>query len=162
MSIDPKSNTDFVAILENVRSLHNVGSIFRTADGAGVKELILCGITGCPPRNEIRKAALGAEETVPWRYEKSALFAIEKLREAGYFIIALEKTERSHSLYEIGLRTPVALVVGHEFNGISTEVLAEADVVAHLPMHGTKISLNVSVAFGVAVYEVSRRLGDMQ
>lgn len=158
MSVGQKNNSDFIAILDNVRSLHNVGSIFRTADGVGVKELVLCGITGCPPRNEIRKAALGAEEAVPWHYEKSALIAIEKLREAGYFIIALEKTEHSQSLYNIELRTPLALVVGHEFNGISPEVLAAADMVAHLPMHGTKISLNVSVAFGVAVYEVRRRL----
>jgi tRNA G18 (ribose-2'-O)-methylase SpoU len=121
---------------------------------------VLCGITGCPPRNEIRKAALGAEEYVPWRYEKSALETLTSLQAQGYYIIALEKTETSHSLYEIDLPMPLALVVGHEFNGITPEVLNGADVVAHLPMHGKKISLNVSVAFGVAAYEIRRRLSE--
>ncbi|MFQ5632232.1 MAG: RNA methyltransferase [bacterium] len=154
------SRQDIVAIVENVRSLHNVGALFRTADGAGVKEMILCGITGSPPRNEIRKAALGADEAVPWRYEKSALMAIEKFRDKGFWVLALEKTENSQLLYEIDLKTPLALVVGNEFNGISPEVLAAADLVAHLPMRGAKISLNVSVAFGIAVYEINRRLAN--
>lgn len=157
MMASDKNRQNFVVIVDNVRSLHNVGAIFRTADGAGAQEVILCGIAGCPPRTEIRKAALGAEEVVPWRYEKSALTAIEKLREAGYFIVVLEKTTNSHLLYKAELRMPLALVVGHEFTGVTPEVLAAADVVAHLPMYGAKVSLNVSVAFGVAAYEIRRR-----
>ncbi len=147
-----------VAVVDNVRSLHNVGAIFRTADGAGFGGVILCGITGTPPRPEIRKAALGAEEFVPWRYVRSTREALEELSQQGYFIVALEKTDRSRLMWEVELRTPLALVVGHEFHGISDEILELADAVAHLPMHGRKASLNVSVAFGIAAYEIVRRL----
>lgn len=150
-------NHKLIGVVDNVRSLHNVGAIFRTADGAGMERLILCGITGCPPRHEIRKAALGAEETVPWRYQKSAREAIAQLRADGYFVIALEKTTGSCSLYEIDMPRAVGLVVGNEFEGSAPEVLAAADIVAHLPMRGQKISLNVSVAFGIAAYEIRRK-----
>ncbi|RMD96922.1 MAG: TrmH family RNA methyltransferase [Calditrichaeota bacterium] len=154
----PESNPEFVAVLDNIRSLHNVGSIFRTADGAGVGGLILCGITGKPPRSEIRKAALGAEEVVPWKYLPTPLEAVETLRQQGYFIIGLEKTENSKLIYDIEFEVPVALVVGHEFHGVSEPVLSACHVVAHLPMLGHKISLNVSVAFGIAAYELRRRM----
>ena len=152
----PDSPPTFVGVVDNVRSMHNVGAIFRSADGAGVGGLVLCGITATPPRPEIRKAALGADETVPWRYEKDTLSALRHLRKQGYFRIALEKTEDSRLLYELQVQLPVAIVVGHEFHGLSREVLETCDAVAHLPMRGQKISLNVSVAFGIAAYEIAR------
>lgn len=156
----PEEPPRLVGVLENIRSLHNVGALFRTADGAGFGGLALCGITGCPPRNEIRKTALGAEEFVAWRYENSALEAISSLKAAGYFVLALEKTDKSVLLEEVACETPLALVVGNEYYGVSEEALAAADAVGHIPMFGQKISLNVSVAFGVAAYEIRKRLGD--
>ncbi len=156
-SLDKKT-PGLIAVLDNIRSLHNVGSIFRTADGAGFDVLILCGITGQPPRNEIRKAALGAEEFVPWKYEKNILDAISGLRDDGYLIVALEKTESSVLLQRIQLRRPLALILGNEYYGLSQNVLAAVDVVAHIPMHGQKISLNVGVAFGVAAYSIQEQL----
>ena len=156
----PEEPPQLVVVADNIRSLHNVGAIFRTADGAGFGGVILCGITGIPPRQEIRKAALGAEEVVPWRYFPSTLEALRLLRRQGYFLLALEKTESSQPIYHVSVRTPLALIVGHEFHGISESVLQQVDAVAHLPMRGHKISLNVSVAFGVAAYELSRRILD--
>lgn len=123
---------------------------------------MLTGITGCPPRAEIRKAALGAEEAVPWRYEKSAERALRVLREQGYFLLALEKTPQSALLHTLEVRRPLALIVGNEFEGISAEVLALAHAVGHLPMRGHKVSLNVSVAFGIAAYELGRRFAPDQ
>ncbi len=154
----PEQDPAVVGVLVDIRSLYNVGAIFRAADGAGVGGVLLCGITGVPPRNEIRKSALGAEESVPWRQVPEALQALQELRERGYLMIALEKNEHSTELYELPLEKKVALVVGNEYWGLPEDILAACDVVAHLPMRGQKISLNVSVAFGVAAYEVCRRL----
>ncbi len=154
----PEKPPAFVGVLDNVRSLHNVGSIFRSADGAGFGGLILCGMTGTPPRAEIRKTALGAEECVPWRYMPSTEEAIAWLREEGYVILALEKTPNSIPFYRLDVRPPVALIVGHEFHGISGSILSQCDMAAHLPMRGCKISLNVSVAFGIAAYELTRKV----
>jgi tRNA G18 (ribose-2'-O)-methylase SpoU len=148
----------FVAVLDNVRSLHNVGSIFRTADGAGVGKLYLCGMTGAPPRPEIRKAALGAEETVAWEYFKHTHDALAKLRQEGYYLLALEKTATSVNYRRAAYPFPLALVVGHEYNGIAPETLDHCDGAISLPMRGTKISLNVAVAFGIAAYEIANRL----
>jgi 23S rRNA (guanosine2251-2'-O)-methyltransferase len=146
----------FSALLEDVRSLWNVGSIFRTADGAGVGKLYLCGITGCPPRKEIAKTSLGAEEVIPWEYGENALDVLPGLRASGVQIVALEKTETSEPLrtaVERGaLKPPLCLVVGNEVAGVSAEALSQADRVCHLPMRGVKGSLNVAVAFGVAAY----------
>ena len=130
-------------LLENIRSLWNVGSVFRTSDAAGVEEIWLTGYTGRPPRDEITKTALGAEEVVPWREAATALEAVEGLREAGFCIVALEKTEQSVPLAEAEIAFPCALEA--------------ADVICHLPMHGLKSSLNVAVAAGVAMYEIRRK-----
>jgi len=145
-------------VLDNIRSLHNVGSIFRTADAAGVGKLYLCGMTGAPPRLEIRKAALGAEETVPWEYFKQTREALDKLKREGYFIVALESTPASIDYRRAGYQFPLALVVGHEYNGIAPEILAQCEAAIALPMRGIKVSLNVAVAFGVAAYEIANRL----
>ena len=144
------------ALLDNIRSLHNVGSIFRTADGAGVEKLFLCGITGRPPRNEIRKAALGAEEHVAWEYHPDPLPVVERLKSEGVRIVALEASQEAVLYDEAGYDFPLCLVVGHEFHGVRSELLEAADEVIAIPMRGMKISLNVAVAFGVEVYHVAR------
>lgn len=148
----------FVAVLDNIRSLHNVGSIFRTADGAGVEKLYLCGMTGTPPRAEIRKAALGAEETVAWEYCATTREALQQLRVQGYHLVAVERAESSLDFRAAQYQFPLALVVGHEFEGIAPEILAECDLLVALPMAGRKHSLNVAVAFGIAAYEVGNRM----
>lgn len=145
-----------IAALEDIRSLHNVGSIFRTADGAGFNHLILTGITGCPPRKQIAKTSLGAEETISWEYRPGFLDVLPELKKSGTQIIGLERTEQSLALNQViaeaRIRAPICLVVGNEVTGISQEVLANCDYVCHLPMRGIKESLNVSVAFGIAGY----------
>lgn len=155
------SQFKFVAVLDNVRSLHNVGSIFRTADAAGIGKLYLCGMTGVPPRSEIRKAALGAEETVPSEYFKQTSDALAQLKQAGYFLLALENTSTSIDYRRAAYQFPLALVVGHEYNGIAPEILAQCDGAISLPMRGMKISLNVAVAFGIAAYEIANRLEEI-
>ena len=150
---------NFVAVLDNIRSLHNVGSIFRTADGAGVGRLYLCGMSGKPPRPEIRKVALGAEEHVSWEYVPRTETALAKLRSEGYHIVALENSIPEARDYRcVEYVFPLALVVGHEYNGIAPEVLALCDVTISLPMRGVKTSLNVAVAFGIAAYEIAARV----
>ncbi|MCA9734373.1 RNA methyltransferase [candidate division KSB1 bacterium] len=156
----PEPSPKLVAIIDNVRSLHNVGAIFRSADGAGFGGLILCGITAKPPRAEIRKSALGAEDFVPWKYEHTTQEAIASLRNDGYRIVALECNEHSQPLRDLKPVDKIALVVGNEFNGIDASILALCDEIRHLPMRGEKISLNVSVAFGIAAYELARHYYD--
>jgi tRNA G18 (ribose-2'-O)-methylase SpoU len=147
-----------VAVLENIRSLWNVGSVFRTADAVRLEQLHLCGYTGHPPRPEIAKTALGATETVPWSYWSRSADALEYLREHGYQILALELTTHSRPLAEIELRAPLALVVGNEVSGVSDEALALCDAAMEIPMDGAKESLNVSVAFGVAAFALAVRV----
>jgi tRNA G18 (ribose-2'-O)-methylase SpoU len=145
----------FTALLEDVRSLWNVGSIFRTADGAGFGRLFLCGITGCPPRKEIAKTSLGAEQNLPWEFHSSALEVLAELKKQQVFILGLERTANSRPLQNLiadGLPRPLCLILGNEVTGIYRETLDQCDAVADLPMRGTKESLNVAVAFGVAAY----------
>jgi tRNA G18 (ribose-2'-O)-methylase SpoU len=150
------SQIQFVAVLDNIRSLHNVGSIFRTADGAGIEKLYLCGMTGTPPRPEIRKAALGAEEHVAWEYFQRTDEALAKLLADGYHLIALENnTQQTRDYREVKYVAPLALIIGHEYNGIAPEIVARCETVISLPMRGSKNSLNVAVAFGIAAYEIS-------
>ena len=146
-------------MLDNIRSLHNVGSIFRTADGAGIEKLFLCGMTGAPPRAEIRKAALGADDHVAWEYFKTTEEALDKLKADGYHLVALENnTPRAKDYRDLEYVFPLALVIGHEYNGIAAEVLALCDSVISLPMRGKKSSLNVAVAFGIAAYEIIHQI----
>lgn len=148
----------FYTLVENVRSLYNVGAIFRTADGAGVNKVFLTGITGRPPQKEIRKVALGAEENVPWEYVKDPIEIIRKLKSENIRIVVLECTETSVLYDEITYDQPLCLVIGNEYHGVSQEVLNEADQVVHIPMRGKKISLNVSVAFGIAAYQIKKSI----
>ena len=141
-------------LLNNIRSLHNVGSIFRTSDGAGVKKIFLCGQTGYPPREEITKTAIGAEEILPWEYYIDPLDCVKKLKKKGVQIVALEQTRKSIDYKKFKPKYPVCLVVGHEIEGVEEGILKLCDAFIEIPMKGEKQSLNVSVAFGVAVYEL--------
>lgn len=146
----------FSALLEDVRSLWNVGSMFRTADGAGFGCLYLCGITGCPPDPAIEKASLGAETTVAWEHHTSSLSVLPRLQETGVQIVALESTPDSEplaaALARDAIRPPVCLVLGNETRGVSVEMLTHSSLVCDLPMRGSKESLNVAVAMGIAAY----------
>lgn len=157
-------------VLDNIRSRENVGSIFRTADAAGVSKIYLCGITPRPSQyqvssikyqgetDKIAKTALGAEKWVPWEYHKQTLRLLKKLRDEGLELIALEQTKDSTNIFKLkslGSR-PTALVLGNEVKGLSPEILKYCDKKISIPMYGKKESLNVAVACGVAVYQLRR------
>ena len=142
-------------VLDNIRSMENVGAIFRTADAAGVKKIYLCGITPKPPRKEIDKAALGAVDFVEWEHHDNPKSLILNLKKQGISIIALEQDSRSIPLSTFcPPSSSVALVIGSETNGVSKEILNLADQIIEIPMHGKKNSLNVSVAAGIALFEI--------
>jgi tRNA G18 (ribose-2'-O)-methylase SpoU len=144
----------FIVVLNNIRSLYNVGSIFRTADGVGVEKIWLCGITGTPPDPKIAKTALGAENTVLWEYSWGIAPVLKKLKESGYQIVLLEQTKESKSYEEFTPSGAVCLVVGNEVDGISDEVLALCDQAVEIEMVGLKNSLNVTVALGIVAYHI--------
>jgi tRNA G18 (ribose-2'-O)-methylase SpoU len=144
-------------LLDNIRSLYNVGSIFRTSDGGRITRLILTGYTPHPPRKEIEKTALGATESVPWEYVRDPLEAIAGLKREGTTICALEHTSASVPYYTVDKGSfPLCLVVGNEITGVSPAILAEADMAVDIPMYGMKQSLNAAVAYAVALYEFVR------
>lgn len=144
---------EIVLILEDVRSLWNVGAMFRTADALGVSKLYLCGFTGRPPRKEISKVALRAEGWIPWEARGAAWEVARELGERGYKIVALEQTKNSIPISEFvaGRGVKIALIVGNEVRGVSKNTLEAADAIVHIPMVGRKESLNVAVAAGIAV-----------
>jgi tRNA G18 (ribose-2'-O)-methylase SpoU len=148
-------------ILDNVRSLLNVGSIFRTCDAFRVEKLYLCGITGYPPQREIQKTALGATETVYWEYAADAGALIPQLKMAGYTIIAVEQTDSSGMLntYLPEPGKKYALILGNEVEGVSNDLLSHVDLALEIPQSGSKHSLNVSVAAGIVVYKFFEHLG---
>ena len=147
-------------VLDNVRSLHNVGSIFRTADAFAVEQIVLCGITAVPPAREITKTAIGAEETVDWKYFEHTEDAVKQLKSAGYFITAGEQAEDSLNSFEVnqlkGER--FALILGNEVFGVSQECIDLCDSVIEIEQRGTKHSLNVSVSAGILIYEFFKLL----
>jgi 23S rRNA (guanosine2251-2'-O)-methyltransferase len=147
---------EFQVLLEDIRSLWNVGSIFRTADAIGISNLYLCGITGCPPRSEISKTALGAEEDIPWTYSCQALDTVNILKKAGIIILGLERNNDSINLVKLlkeqKIQKPFCLAVGNEVAGLSPELIESCDYICDLPMKGKKESLNVASAFAVAAY----------
>jgi len=143
---------EIVLILQNIRSLDNVGSIFRTADVFKVSKIYLCGYTGTPPRHEISKVALGAEEWIPWEQCKQTHVVIKRLRKEGYKILALETGKGAKKLGKKCYSGKVALILGNEVKGITPAIQKRADDVVEIPMCGKKESLNVSVAAGVALY----------
>jgi tRNA G18 (ribose-2'-O)-methylase SpoU len=147
-----KNNKKIYAILDNVRSRENVGSMFRTADAAGINKLYLCGITPTPPHPKISKTALGAENSVQWEQHAKSWALIEKLKHAGTFIVAIEQHPAAKNLFKIAPRFPIAFVVGNEIQGLSRALLRRVHKIASIPMAGKKESLNVAVAFGIAAY----------
>lgn len=148
-----------VIILDNIRSLHNVGSVFRTSDAFLVEEVYLCGITATPPHAEIHKTALGAENTVSWKYFESTLDAIKELKRKNYHIAAIEQAENSIMLDQLTEKTlPIAIILGNEVKGVDQEVMNQCDSCIEIPQFGTKHSLNVSVTSGIVIWELFKRL----
>ena len=145
-------------VLNNIRSLHNVGTIFRTADGAGVEKIWLCGITGYPPQGGIAKTALGAEAHVAWEYREDVLGLIKELKREGCQIVLLEQMQGSTGHDEFTPGPHVCLVVGNEVDGIADELQSLSDAAIEIEMDGIKNSLNVAVAFGIAVYQLRSQL----
>lgn len=141
-------------VLHNIRSAHNVGSIFRTADAAGVSKIYLCGYTPTPENIKVEKTALGAEKTVPWEQHKQTWRLLAKLKKEGIKIVALEQTPKSVDYRKFKPKFPMILVLGNEVSGLSKEILKYADKIIAIPMYGQKESLNVSVAVGIALYKV--------
>ena len=144
-------------LLDNVRSLFNVGSFFRTADGAGLEQLLLAGITGHPPNAEIAKTALGADATIPWKHSWDPTPLIVEKRQQGYEIAAIETSPGAEDLFDWRPRFPVCVIFGHETDGIRGNVLDLADTYVRIPMLGAKHSLNVATAAGIVAYELLRK-----
>ena len=146
-------------LCDNIRSIFNVGAIFRTSDAAFIEKLFLTGYTPYPPRKEIEKVALGATETVPWEYHKDPVELVKKIKEDKINIAVLEITDKKNNIWNIERSDfPLCLVLGNEITGVSKDIIELADTSFELPMLGMKQSLNVSVAYGVAVYEMVRKL----
>jgi tRNA G18 (ribose-2'-O)-methylase SpoU len=154
------NKTPLVIVLDHVRSLNNAGSIFRTADAFRLEAVYLCGITATPPHAEIHKTALGAEETVAWHYYKETLDAVAELKRQGYIVCAIEQAEGSISLEHFSpeKHRKYALIVGHEVKGVQQQVVDACDLCMEIPQYGTKHSLNVSVAAGIAIWDFFRKL----
>jgi len=149
---------EFYVICDNIRSLENIGSIFRTADALDVSKIYLCGISGQPPNHKISKTALGAEKTIPFEYCRQIGRLIDKLKRDRISIVALEQDKKAIEYTKLRSRFPLALIVGNEVRGISPKILNKCDKIIYLPMSGQKESLNVSVAFGIAGYEIIKNL----
>lgn len=146
-----------IVILDDIRSMHNVGSVFRTCDAFLVEAIYLCGFTPVPPHRDIHKTALGATETVRWKYFKTALEAVSEAKESGFKILAVEQAHHSIFLHELSLKDEkTAFVFGNEVSGVSNEVLNMAEGVVEIPQFGSKHSLNVSVSIGVVLWETVR------
>lgn len=148
----------FCVVLNDIRSLYNVGAIFRTADGAGVEKLWICGITGHPPDTQISKTALGAEKEVPWEYRRDAREVLRELQALGYQIVLLEQLDESIPFQNYRPSGPVCLVIGHEVSGVSEDLVSLCNETIEIEMAGAKNSLNVSVAFGVVAYHLRQCL----
>jgi 23S rRNA (guanosine2251-2'-O)-methyltransferase len=147
-------------VLDSVRSMHNVGSIFRTSDGFAVEQICLCGITSQPPHREIEKTALGATQSVAWTYHMNAFDAVDELRKQGYTIVAIEQAENSVMLNEFKPQPEqkYALIFGNEVNGVSDEVMAKIDTCIEIPQFGTKHSFNIVVSAGIVLWDFFAKL----
>jgi tRNA G18 (ribose-2'-O)-methylase SpoU len=158
------SKLPVVVVLDNVRSTHNIGSVFRTADAFRIEKIILCGISATPPDKDIRKTALGATESVEWSYSASTADAIRELKGAGTRIYAIEQADESIPLSDFnpGPGARMALVFGHEVKGVQEEVMALVDGCIEIPQAGTKHSLNVSVSAGIVLWEVFKLFNSTQ
>jgi len=152
-----------VLVLDNIRSQHNIGAAFRTADAFAVESIILCGICATPPNAEIHKSALGAEDTVLWRHAGDTVQVVSELKDLGYTILSAEQTENSTSLDTISVEKgkKYAIIFGNEVKGVQQEVVDLSDIVVEIPQLGTKHSLNVSVSIGIVVWEVFKKLSPL-
>jgi len=147
-----------IVVLDNIRSQHNIGAVFRTADAFRLEGVYLCGICCCPPNQEIHKTALGAEETVPFSYFENTLDAVAELKVKGYTVYAIEQTHNSINFDDIQVSTPTAIILGHEVFGVQQEVVDAADGCIEITQYGTKHSLNVSVTAGIVMYKLANQL----
>jgi len=149
-----------VVVLDNVRSMHNVGSVFRTADGFSIEKIVLCGITAQPPHREIEKTALGATLAVNWEHFDDTLMAIQQLRQEGYRIIAIEQAQNSTMLhqFEPDAAGKYALIFGNEVNGVSDEVMQHIDACIEIPQFGTKHSFNIVISAGIVLWDFYAKL----
>jgi len=149
-----------VVVLDNVRSMHNIGSIFRTSDGFSIESIALCGITAQPPHREIEKTALGATQSVDWNYFETTLDAVRSLRKDGYEILAVEQASNSTMLHTFSpaLDKKYALILGNEVNGVDEEVMKEIDKCIEIPQFGTKHSFNITIAAGIVLWDFFAKL----
>jgi 23S rRNA (guanosine2251-2'-O)-methyltransferase len=149
-----------VVVLDNIRSMNNIGSVFRTSDAFRVEKIVLCGITAKPPHRDIQKTALGADQSVDWSYKESTKEAIEELKINGYTILGIEQTTESIKLetFEIESNKKYALVFGNEAFGLSDDILNHLDSSIEIPQYGTKHSLNISVCAGIVIWEFSKKM----
>ncbi len=149
-----------VVVLDNIRSLHNIGSVFRTSDAFRVECIYLCGITATPPHPEMHKTALGAEFTVDWKYVNNAVEAVDNLRQEGYIVYSVEQAENSIMLEDMRLEQGkrYAVVLGNEVKGVQQEVIDHSDGCIEIPQYGTKHSLNVSVTAGIVIWDLFKQL----
>ena len=147
-------------LLENIRSAHNIGSVFRTADSFLINEIILCGISAQPPNKDIRKTALGSSESVEWKYERNIDVAIQKLKDEGNKIISIEQTTNSISLenFKPSNNSKYAIIFGDEVNGIEQRTIDLSDMAIEIPQYGTKHSLNISVAAGIIIWNIFSKI----
>jgi len=153
----------FVVVLDNIRSLNNIGSVFRTSDAFLIDHIYLCGITASPPNKEIHKTALGATDSVDWSYAESTKEAVEELKKEGYHIVSIEQVEQSVSLldFKIEANKKYAFIFGHEVKGVQQEIVDLSDTCVEIPQYGTKHSLNISVSAGVVLWEMFRKFGEL-
>lgn len=152
--------TPIIIVLDDVRSLHNIGSVFRTCDAFLIEKVFLCGITATPPNKEIHKTALGATETVTWEYAKDVVEVVKQLKEEGVCVQAIEQVENSVMLHDFQVedQTKYALVFGNEVKGVSQEVVNLSDGVIEIPQLGTKHSLNISVSVGIVIWDLFQQM----
>ncbi len=157
-----KIKTPLIVVLDNIRSLHNVGSVFRTADAFLIEAVYLCGITSTPPQAEIHKTALGAEDTVEWKYFEDTHTAIDALKEKGYEVYAIEQVKGSTLLTNLHLQKDkkYAVILGNEVKGVQQRVVDKCDGCIEIPQFGTKHSLNVSVTGGIIIWELFKQIRD--
>ena len=148
-----------VVLLNDIRSLHNIGSVFRTCDAMAVEKLYLCGITATPPHREIRKTAIGASESVNWEYQKNAIEVIKKYQKSGYKIIAVEQTDKAISLENFNWnKEKTLLIFGNEVNGVDQDLINESDISIEIPQWGTKHSFNISVSAGIVLWSIKMQI----
>jgi len=152
--------TPIVIVLDNIRSLNNIGSVFRTSDAFLVEKIYLCGITAQPPHKDIHKTALGATESVKWKYFTNTINAIKQLKKENYIIVSVEQTENSVLLQELKIDTKekYALVLGHEVKGVDQAIIDASDFSLEIPQFGTKHSFNISVSTGIVLWEIFRKI----